>query len=537
MINATPPENPAKDAGASGDELTRYRLLVQGLDSIELPMHLVDTEYTILYINKAAANLLGMRPEDAVGKRCYDLYRTGNCKTAQCPCRVAMEQRVIYRCDNTCGDVIIDCTGAPLTDERGRVVGAIEYFPDVTEKKRAVADILRVAAEAREGNLKARAEAERYTGDIRQIADGINGIIEAVTEPLEEAMRLADAFAARDYTVRFNEEIHAAGEFGKFKEALNQIGIAFSTNFMELNRAVNRLEAGTSEMTKGSDEIAKASEQVARTSQRCADLAKQVLAEIEGVNRQIADLSASNEEVASTAQDVFERAQRAASRGKEAQALGNEAEKKMAEVEKITEQSVAEIKHLDAQIHEIDKIVKMINDVASQINLLALNAAIEAARAGEHGRGFAVVAGEVRNLAGETKSATNHIEQVIDAIQVSSEKTASSILSASVEIGSGVESVNRTIGALNEIIDETMAVTRSIAEIAKATEDQAGTANRVVQAMSEGTRLTNEMQSQMESLAALAEETSASIEEIGSVTHEIGEMTRHLRETMNGIRA
>jgi methyl-accepting chemotaxis protein len=285
MINATPPENPAKDAGASGDELTRYRLLVQGLDSIELPMHLVDTEYTILYINKAAANLLGMRPEDAVGKRCYDLYRTGNCKTAQCPCRVAMEQRVIYRCDNTCGDVIIDCTGAPLTDERGRVVGAIEYFPDVTEKKRAVADILRVAAEAREGNLKARAEAERYTGDIRQIADGINGIIEAVTEPLEEAMRLADAFAARDYTVRFNEEIHAAGEFGKFKEALNQIGIAFSTNFMELNRAVNRLEAGTSEMTKGSDEIAKASEQVARTSQRCADLAKQVLAEIEGVNR------------------------------------------------------------------------------------------------------------------------------------------------------------------------------------------------------------------------------------------------------------
>jgi methyl-accepting chemotaxis protein len=111
MINATPPENPAKDAGASGDELTRYRLLVQGLDSIELPMHLVDTEYTILYINKAAANLLGMRPEDAVGKRCYDLYRTGNCKTAQCPCRVAMEQRVIYRCDNTCGDVIIDCTG------------------------------------------------------------------------------------------------------------------------------------------------------------------------------------------------------------------------------------------------------------------------------------------------------------------------------------------------------------------------------------------------------------------------------------------
>jgi len=536
MISAIPPENPAGNAGASGDELTRYRLLAQGLDSVELPMHLIDTEYTIIHINRAAATLIGMRQEDAIGKRCYDLYRTGNCKTARCPCKIAMEQRITHRCDNTCGDAIIDCTGAPLTDEQGRIVGAIEYFPDVTEGRRAVVDILHVAAEARKGNLKARAEAEHHTGDIRKIADGINGIIEAVVEPLEEAMRLAEAFAARDYTARFSEEIHVAGEFSVFKEALNQIGAALSANVTSLNRAISRLEAGTSEMSKGSDEIAKASEQVALTSQRCADLAKQVLHEIEDVDRQIADLSASNEEVASTAQDVLERAQKTASRGKEAQGLGNEAGRKMAGVEKITEQSVAEIEHLNAQIHEIDKIVKLINDVASQTNLLALNAAIEAARAGEHGRGFAVVAGEVRNLAGETKSATHHIEQFIDAIQVSSEKTASSIRSASTEIDSGIESVNRTIGALNEIIDETVTVTRSIAEIARATEDQATTANRVVQAMSEGTRVTNEMQAQMESLAALAEETSASIEEIGSATHELNEMAGNLKETTNGIK-
>ncbi|MDV2480761.1 PAS domain-containing protein [Methanoculleus sp. Wushi-C6] len=536
-MSVTPPsDSPAENAGGSGDELARYRLLAQGLDSIALPMHLVDTEYRIIYINQAAATLLGMRKEDALGKRCYDLYRTGNCKTPQCPCRVAMERRTVHRCDNTCGGGIIDCTGAPLTDERGRVVGAIEYFPDVTERRRAVADILRVATEAREGNLKARTETERYTGDIRTLAEGMNGILAAVVEPLEEGMRLAESYAARDYTVRFNEKIRAAGEFSRFKEALNNIGTALSANVTNLNQAIGQLEAGTTEMTKGSDEIAKASEQVAMTSQRCADLAKQVLGRIEAVDHQIADLSASNEEVASTAQDVLERAKKTASRGKEAQGLGNEAGRKMGGVEKIAEQSVAEIENLNAQIREIDKIAKMINDVASQINLLALNAAIEAARAGEHGRGFAVVAGEVRNLAGETKSATRHIEQVIDGIQTSSAKTASSIRSASSEIGSGVESVNQTIGALNEIIAETGAMTRSIAEIAKATEDQATTANQVVQAMSEGTRLTKETQVQMENLAALAEETSASIEEIGSATHELNGMASRLRASTKGIR-
>ncbi|MCK8518804.1 methyl-accepting chemotaxis protein [Methanoculleus sp. 7T] len=537
MTSTTPSSgNSAEHAGKSAEELTRFRLLAQGLDSVELPMHLIDTDYTIVYINQAAANLLRMRKEDAVGKRCYDLYRTGNCRTAQCPCRVAMERHTVYRCDNACGDAIIDCTGAPLTDGQGRVVGAIEYFPDVTEKRRAVADILRVAGEAREGNLLARTETERYTGDIRELAEGVNGIIEAVVEPLEEAMRLADAYASGNYVVRFSEKIYAAGEFQKFKEALNHIGTSSSATVVNLNSAIAQLEAGTAEMGKGSDEIAKASEQVALTSQRCADLSKQVLQQIESVDRQIADLSASNEEVASTAQDVLERSSKAAARGKEAQNLGNAANRKMVDVEKIAERSVVEIEQLNTQIREIDKIVKIINDVASQINLLALNAAIEAARAGEHGRGFAVVAGEVRNLAGEAKSATRHIEQVIDAVQVSSERTAASIKSANSEIDSGVESVNQTIEALNEIIAETGAVTRSIAEIAKATEDQANVANHVVQAMSEGTRLTKETQAQVESLAALAEETSASTEEIGSATHELNAMAVRLKATTKNIK-
>ena len=120
---------------------------------------------------------------------------------------------------------------------------------------------------------------------------------------------------------------------------------------------------------------------------------------------------------------------------------------------------------------EIDKIVKMIN-VASQITSRAQRRDRSAGQ--ESTAGDCCRRGRVRNLAGETKT-TNHIEQVIDAIR-STAKTASSILSAasrsvrsrSVTGQSGLERDHRRDDSRD----------RSIAEIAKATEDQAGTANR-----------------------------------------------------------
>ena len=53
-----------------------------------------------------------------------------------------------------------------------------------------------------------------------------------------------------------------------------------------------------------------------------------------------------------------------------------------------------------------------------QTNLLALNATFGAARAGDADKEFAVVAGEVKQLATQTKSATDGIIQLIQSIQV-----------------------------------------------------------------------------------------------------------------------
>ncbi len=83
----------------------------------------------------------------------------------------------------------------------------------------------------------------------------------------------------------------------------------------------------------------------------------------------------------------------------------------------LIEQGNETMGQLNAMSNEITGILSMISAIADKTNLLALNASIEAARAGEHGRGFAVVADEVKQLAENTKDATDEIRDVVNTFQ------------------------------------------------------------------------------------------------------------------------
>ncbi len=109
-----------------------------------------------------------------------------------------------------------------------------------------------------------------------------------------------------------------------------------------------------------------------------------------------------------------------------------------------------QLQGLQNALSSVGEVSDSIDQIARQTNLLALNATIEAARAGEAGRGFAVVAGEVKQLAGETSTATQQIQETL--VQLNSE--ANALISLGEGALDGVSVVQESTGVLDGVILE-----------------------------------------------------------------------------------
>lgn len=188
---------------------------------------------------------------------------------------------------------------------------------------------------------------------------------------------------------------------------------------------------------------------------------------------------------------------------------------------------------LSEKSNQVKSITDTILGISSQTNLLALNASIEAARAGEAGKGFAVVAEEIRQLADQTRVATEDItkildellekaldvnEKVDDSVKISEEenelaanagdmfaqiKDKMTLLSANVtQVNEMIEEVKNSNNAIVESVETLSANSQ---EISASTEEAYAMSEKNVQVVSDFSSMIQNIMQQTEQLAQVTE--------------------------------
>ncbi len=116
------------------------------------PIRVIDKQFRIVSQNKAMSQLIGVSPEDAEGRHCYDLFRGPNCQTENCSLRLVLKGRknIDREAERTTpeGDVIpCRLLANPFRNAQGKIIGVIEVFINIAEKREF---IRRLEAKGRE---------------------------------------------------------------------------------------------------------------------------------------------------------------------------------------------------------------------------------------------------------------------------------------------------------------------------------------------------------------------------------------------------
>ncbi len=338
---------------------------------------------------------------------------------------------------------------------------------------RLVAETGRLTDAAREGRLSERGDEAAFEGAYRELVAGINGTLDGILEPVEEAASVLERVAERDLTARVRGTYQ--GDHNRIKEALNQ--------------AVQNLDQALGEVRASSQEVAAASRQISSGSQELAHVAAGQAGSLEEVAGSLQELTATTRQTT----DHAEEARGISASASEATENGRE---------NMTRLSSA-MERIKASSDATSRIVKTIDEIAFQTNLLALNAAVEAARAGDAGKGFAVVAEEVRNLAMRSAEAAKETAGLIEgAVRHADEGVV-----LNTQVLSNLEAIAGQVGRVTAVMDE----------IASGASEQARGVEEIALAV-------DQMNGVTQQTAANTEETAASAEELNSQASRLREL-------------
>lgn len=391
----------------------------------------------------------------------------------------------------------------------------------ISALNRVIDQLQNLSVKASGGDLSVRGDVTGLQGSYNDIILGFNGTLDALIQPLNEAIRLSKEYAACNFDARFSDQVIAEGDFVTFRNALDAIGREISVALNTVNLQMAELSDNAKMATSGIDDVK-------RGASLIADNAEQTQGNAERSEEGIVQVLKAMEDLTTTVSSVSSNVEAVARSGHEANTLAKnglvqtaEAEQGMESIKETSHDAGVIIAEIKEQMQEIGKIIGIITSISDQTNLLALNAAIEAARAGEAGLGFAVVAEEVKSLANQTGNSAQKITVMIEDLDKKTQAAVEAISGANLAVSEGTKAVHNTVDIFNQLTNAVESISANMESVAGATEEQAASFEEITASVHEMSDLVKQTAKDALSSSATAEEALTVVTQIIEIIEEI----------------
>ena len=142
--------------------------LTQIFDTAADAMRVVDRDFNMLRVNETFSALSGIAKEEAVGKKCHEVFWGPLCHTRDCPLNRILDNVDCVECDSEKvrkDGVKIPCivTATPFRGPDGELIGIVEDFKDISERKKSEQELMRSHEQLRDlaSHLQVVREEER----------------------------------------------------------------------------------------------------------------------------------------------------------------------------------------------------------------------------------------------------------------------------------------------------------------------------------------------------------------------------------------
>jgi len=292
--------------------------------------------------------------------------------------------------------------------------------------------------------------------------------------------------------------------------------------FAQLSKNCNLLIDSLRNLIEGivnrSSQLAAAAEQTSAVTAESTTAIEEQRNQVEQAASATTEMSSTSQSVLSSANDALGEIKHADDEAERVKTISGRNRQTIEQLASEVDSAAQVINQLQQDSASIGGILDVIRGIAEQTNLLALNAAIEAARAGEQGRGFAVVADEVRTLASRTQESTSEIQTMIESLQSGA--------------GKAVTVMDAGKSKASDCVNQSEEADKALETITHAVHEAFDRSSQIATAAEEQSVVAHEISENLESIVAIAEQTTAGSQQTAASSSEVARLSEELQQSV-----